>query len=123
MMQILEQMVAHSQFCWSGDNTVEALELAIDQMSATESDGENLERLVIVISDANFRRYDIDPADVNDILRKSPGVKAHFIMIGSLADEASEIISELPVGKAHSCMSSSDLPAILRSILTASLEQ
>ena len=102
---------------------MEALELAIDQMSQIDAEDENLERLVIVISDANFRRYNIDPLDVSDILRKSPGVKAHFIMIGSLADEATEIISELPVGKAHSCMSSSDLPAILRSILTASLEQ
>merc|ERR1712146_308182 len=59
-MAILEKMLAHSQFCFPGDNTLPATEIAISRC-ATGAEGDGIERLVIVISDANFRRYNIDP--------------------------------------------------------------
>ena len=122
MMQILEEMIAHSQFCWSGDNTLPATEIAIDRASTLAEEEENVERLVIVITDANFGRYRISSEEVSRAMRKSPHVNTHMVMIAGLRDEAEEFARELPVGKAHICRASSDLPSILRQILTSSME-
>jgi hypothetical protein len=43
-------------------------------------------------------------------------VKAVAIFIASLADEAQQIRSELPVGAGYVCMDTADLPRLLRSI-------
>ncbi len=50
---MLEQMVAHSQYCSSGDCTVEATARAVKDVKAlSDSD----QRVVFVVSDANLRR-------------------------------------------------------------------
>jgi hypothetical protein len=64
-MQVLQRMVAHSQFCMSGDHTLEAAELAMKRMAAEEAD----EKFVFVVSDANFDRYRISPTKVLFALR------------------------------------------------------
>ena len=78
--------------------------------------------MVIVITDANFGRYRISSEEVSRTMRKSPYVNAHMVMIAGLRDEAEEFARELPIGKAHICKASSDLPSILRQILTSSME-
>ena len=101
MMQLLEEMIAHSQFCWSGDNTLPATEIAIDRVASLAEEDENVERLVIVITDANFNRYRISSDEVSRTMRKLPHVNTHMVMIAGLRDEAEEFARELPVGKAH----------------------
>ena len=101
MMQLLEEMIAHSQFCWSGDNTLPAPEIAIDRVASLAEEDENVERLVIVITDANFNRYRISSDEVSRTMRKLPHVNTHMVMIAGLRDEAEEFARELPVGKAH----------------------
>jgi hypothetical protein len=45
-------MVAHSQYCVSGDHTVEAVEAAVEEVAAQEADA----HYVFAVSDANLRR-------------------------------------------------------------------
>jgi hypothetical protein len=75
-----------------------------------------------VLSDANFRRYGIDPAELSKIMRRSDRVQVHMVLIASLRDEAEEVAKALPLGFAHLCQESSDLPSILRRILESSFE-
>lgn len=121
-MSVMEKMVAHAQFCMPGDHTLQATEIAIDRLLEGVEEGDNTQRMVIVLSDANFNRYDIDPADVSRIMRKSDKVKVHMILIASLRDEAESVARALPLGYAHLCSESSDLPSILRSILVSSFD-
>ena len=76
---------------------VPATEIAIDRVA----EDENVERLVIVITDANFNRYRISSDEVSRTMRKLPHVNTHMVMIAGLRDEAEEFARELPVGKAH----------------------
>lgn len=77
-------MHAHSQYCWSGDHTLEAADLAITSLSQEDSD----ESIVVVLSDANLQRYGIPPSTLANILTSSPKVSAYAIFIGGLGDQA-----------------------------------
>ena len=52
-LKVLRNMHAHSQFCLSGDHTIEACRDAIDAMAAREDSDE---RYVVILSDANLDR-------------------------------------------------------------------
>jgi hypothetical protein len=77
-LQVLECMVAQTQYTWAGDNTVDAISLAVEE--AEKGD------LVIVISDANLDRYDITVKDLNPLqsqkvhARKSDSNTSDFIL-------------------------------------------
>lgn len=77
-------MSAHSQYCWSGDNTLPATELAIKSLAEEESD----ESIVVVLSDANLQRYGIPPSELAAALTSCPSVSAYVIFIGGLGDQA-----------------------------------
>lgn len=78
-------MHAHSQFCWSGDNTLPATRYAVDALAKEECD----EAIVVMLSDANLSRYGIRPAKLAEALvKQEPKVQAYAIFIGSLDDEA-----------------------------------
>lgn len=78
-------MHAHSQFCWSGDNTLAGTKAAVDLLAKEDCD----EAIVIVLSDANLSRYGIDPMRfVSALVSREPKVQAYSIFIGSLDDEA-----------------------------------
>lgn len=77
-------MHAHSQFCMSGDYTLEGTEHAIKELSREEAD----EHFVIVLSDANLERYGIRPDRFAQALTSDPQVNAFAIFIGSLGDQA-----------------------------------
>ncbi|XP_060665010.1 von Willebrand factor A domain-containing protein 8 [Drosophila nasuta] len=115
----IRQMHAHSQYCWSGDSTVKAAREACTSLSAEE----NYENgTVVVLSDANLARYGIAPKDLAKALRSGePKVKGYVIFIGSLAEEAEEIITEMPAGQSFVCMDVTKLPQILKQIFTSSL--
>ena len=75
---------AHSQFCLSGDNTLEAAKHAIESVVKEQAD----EHFVIVLSDANLERYGIRPKRLAEILTMNDVVNAYVIFIGSLGDQA-----------------------------------
>jgi MoxR-like ATPase len=57
-MRVLQTMVAHSQYCMSGDNTLEAIRMAISDVAGQARDDEDLNSCIVVgVSDANLARY------------------------------------------------------------------
>ncbi|CAK9044134.1 Nicotinamide phosphoribosyltransferase (NAmPRTase) (Nampt) (Pre-B-cell colony-enhancing factor 1 homolog) (PBEF) (Visfatin) [Durusdinium trenchii] len=83
-LEIAKTMEAHAQFCYPGDHTLEATMRAIKEIGTQEAD----ERLVLVVSDADLQRYNIDVRQWNQILQKDPSVKAYVILISNNVDEA-----------------------------------
>lgn len=82
-----QMMHAHSQFCWSGDNTVNATKIAVDTLAKEEDDCD--EAIVIILSDANLSRYGISPQRLaQSLTSQEPKVQAYAIFIGSLDNEA-----------------------------------
>ncbi|XP_053609608.1 von Willebrand factor A domain-containing protein 8 [Plodia interpunctella] len=118
-LQIIRTMHAHAQFCWSGDNTLPAARHAISSLAAEDSD----EAILLILSDANLRRYGIQPQELGAILTSEPRVQAHVIFIGSLGDEAAILLRHLPAGHAHVCMDVATLPHIMQQIFASSLLQ
>eukprot|EP00529_Nitzschia_sp_RCC80_P007784 CAMPEP_0113506290 /NCGR_PEP_ID=MMETSP0014_2-20120614/35823_1 /TAXON_ID=2857 /ORGANISM="Nitzschia sp." /LENGTH=1267 /DNA_ID=CAMNT_0000401763 /DNA_START=433 /DNA_END=4237 /DNA_ORIENTATION=+ /assembly_acc=CAM_ASM_000159 len=110
-LRILETMVAHTQYCFAGDTTLEAIDRAVNQ--ADEGD------LLIVISDANLQRYSIEPDDVNRLLRKKKDVHTHLVLISSFGEEAHRLARAIPNERCQVCFDSSDLPQIVKSIVTS----
>ena len=104
-------MVANTQYTYAGDNTVEAISLAVDEASKGD--------LIIIISDANLDRYDIRVEDLTPL--QSPTVHAHLIFIGSLGDEAAQLANRIPNDRAQVCLQSSQLPLIIKKIVTNAL--
>ncbi|XP_047029984.1 von Willebrand factor A domain-containing protein 8 [Helicoverpa zea] len=118
-LKIIRLMHAHAQFCWSGDNTLPAAQHAIATVAAEDAD----EAIVLILSDANLRRYGIQPEDLGTILTSDHRVQAHVIFIGSLGDEANALLRRLPAGHAHVCMDVAALPQIMQQIFASSLLQ
>ena len=106
-MRILQSMAAHTQYCSSGDNTLESLHRAMVDVGNHVKTGNasTEEGFVICISDANLYRYGIPPKRLGDIIRgrRIPDSMnlpmAYCIFIASFGDEAREIQHELPVGR------------------------
>ncbi|TKR72344.1 hypothetical protein L596_019812 [Steinernema carpocapsae] len=117
-LDILKKMLAHSQYCNSGDYTLEALDQAI-RVLAKETDVD--ERFVIAISDANLDRYGIRPKDVARILESDETVNAFIIFIGSLGEQAQKLQRALPPGKAFVAQDTSQVPQIMQSIFSSTL--
>ena len=118
-LKVLQRMVAHTQFCMSGDSTLEAAEHAIDEVSQTDSD----EAFVFLVSDANLRRYGISPHELGIVLTSNDQVNACAIFIASLADEAASIEEALPAGTGHICFDTSGLPDLFRNLFAASFAE
>jgi len=53
------------------------------------------------------------------IMTSDPRVQVHMILIAGLGDEAERVAARLPLGQAHLCTESADLPAILKKIITS----
>ncbi|KAL7030964.1 hypothetical protein ACKWTF_006849 [Chironomus riparius] len=118
-LDVLKLMYTHSQYCWSGDNTLNSARIAVDEIAKEESD----EAIVIVLSDANLSRYAIPPKKLSEMLTKQePKVHGHIIFIGSLGEEAAMIKQTMAQGKAFLCTEDiGELPKILKTIFQASL--
>ena len=108
---VLQRIVAHAQYCWSGDNTLPALQTAVSELEGIGTDLDS--RYVFVVSDANFRRYGISTKRISTALTSSPKVEAALLMVGQLGEEADQLARELPQGKAYVCRKSGDLSNIL----------
>ena len=126
-MRILQTIIAHSQFCESGDNTLAAVKQAMfDVVQDGNSDESSGNALVIAISDANLERYGITPKDLSRAMQSRSdtsllNAKAYCIFIATFGDEAESIKRELPVGRGFVCTDSSELPHIVRNILLSEI--
>jgi hypothetical protein len=123
-LQVLQRMVAHAQFCYAGDHTVEAAQLAVKAVKAGDPhDGGKKRHFAFVLSDANLKRYDIRPAELGAALTADPAVSAHLVMVASVADEALKVQAAMPPGSASVCLDAADLPELIKAILSASIDQ
>jgi hypothetical protein len=126
-LQILQTMLAHSQYCMSGDYTLEALRKAIDDVSdredasASTNDSSDRNGTVICLSDANLARYGIDPRELGAIIEsgRQKGVKVYIVFIASFGEEAKAITKALPAGSGYICMETNELPKAVREILSS----
>ncbi|XP_075055872.1 von Willebrand factor A domain-containing protein 8 isoform X1 [Mixophyes fleayi] len=116
-LDVLKTMHAHSQFCMSGDYTLEATEHAIQEIAKEDAD----EYFVIVLSDANLERYGIPPERFAQALTINPQVNAFAIFIGSLGDQAERLQRTLPAGRSFVAMDTKQIPHILKQIFTSTL--
>jgi hypothetical protein len=127
-MRVLQTIIAHSQFCESGDNTLAAVKQAMSDVivSGSSDDDPSGNPIVVAISDANLERYGIKPKDLSRVMQSrsdtsSMAAKAYCIFIASFGDEAESIKRELPVGRGFVCKDSSELPHIVRNILLSEI--
>jgi hypothetical protein len=138
-LDVLETMIAHTQYCSSGDNTLGAIKRAVRDVSqyarnhelddsSVHSDS-TVDAVVIAISDANLERYGISPRELSRAMRtgddnnSSSGVatastKTFCIFIASFGNEAEQILRALPTNRGFVCMDPGELPATVRNILT-----
>ncbi|XP_033842695.1 von Willebrand factor A domain-containing protein 8 [Periophthalmus magnuspinnatus] len=116
-LKVLKTMHAHSQFCMSGDYTLEATEAGIKELSGEEAD----ELFVVVLSDANLERYGIRPERFSSVLTSDPQVNAFAIFIGSLGDQAERLQKTLPAGRSFVAMDTKQIPQILQQIFTSTM--
>ncbi|XP_025954961.2 von Willebrand factor A domain-containing protein 8 isoform X3 [Dromaius novaehollandiae] len=116
-LEILKIMHAHSQFCMSGDHTLEGTEHAIRDIAKEDAD----EYFVIVLSDANLERYGILPSRFAQALTTNSQVNAFAIFIGSLGDQADRLQRTLPAGRSFIAMDTKQIPQILQQIFTSTM--
>ncbi|XP_069941398.1 von Willebrand factor A domain-containing protein 8 isoform X2 [Cherax quadricarinatus] len=116
-LDVLKTMQAHSQFCLSGDHTLEAAVKAVKDIATEECD----ERFVILLSDANFDRYGIRPSHFAKALTAENTVNTFAIFIGSLGDQADRLTKVLPAGHSFVCLDLKKLPQILQQIFTSAM--
>ncbi|MDP2437681.1 MAG: AAA family ATPase [archaeon] len=114
--QLLQRMAAHTQYCNSGDHTLEAIYAAVQDVSSADAD----EHFVVVLSDANLDRYGISAAALYRALSSNEKVRAYCIFVASLFNEAETLKRELP-GKAFVCLKAEDLPTTFTHILKQTL--
>lgn len=116
-----------------GDSTLECTKLSIEELSKDENADE---RIVIVLSDANFDRYGTIlscaaialiyssvgiPASQMGKLMSVDDVIVFAVFIGSLGDQAERLRKQLPAGHAYVCQKTADMPNIIKQIFTATL--
>jgi MoxR-like ATPase len=114
-MVICQKMVAYAQYCWAGDNTVEAMRRSVELVTKEKGDA----YFVFVVSDANLQRYGIAPRELTEIIQSKPEVKMFCIFIATLGAQASHLQQQLPAGHGYECMRTDALPQVMRQIFTS----
>ncbi|KAF7319254.1 hypothetical protein HMN09_00262900 [Mycena chlorophos] len=115
--KVVEKMNMIPQYAFSGDYTVEAIEKSIKEVASFDGD----DWFVIAITDANFGRYMIKPEDIARSMNTNPKVHTALICIGEGAD-ATWIPTVIP-GRGFRVLNTSDIPAVLRSILSTMVDR
>lgn len=113
-LKVVKQMWAHSQYCMSGDTTLEAAEAGVDSVLAEEGD----DHFVMLLSDANLKRYAIPPEELGRVLTRDPKVKAYALFIAG-GKEAESLAAALPFGRGLVCMDTRNLPSLFKEIFAA----
>ncbi|CAH1987082.1 unnamed protein product [Acanthoscelides obtectus] len=116
-LEVIRKMHAHSQYCWTGDHTLESTEWAVSTLAEEDCD----EAICVVLSDANLQRYGIPPQELAQAMSCKPNVSAYVVFIGSLGDQAERLLQRLPTGRAFICNDTSELPQIMKQIFSSSV--
>ncbi|KAH8980661.1 AAA domain-containing protein [Lactarius akahatsu] len=74
---VAQKMKYITQYTFSGDSTVAAIEKAVDEVAAFDGD----DHFVIALTDANFGQYRITSADLGRVMNRHPKVKTALICI------------------------------------------
>lgn len=117
-LQVALRMAAHSQFCLSGDNTLQAAREAVTE-AASHTECE--EAFVFLLSDANLERYGIQPSELARVLTSEPRVHAHAVFLSSLGGAAERLKAALPAGRSSICLDSSEVPKAIHAAFKASV--
>lgn len=119
-LKILQTMTAHSQYCMSGDNTLQATKRGIkDVLQYEDAD----DYILIILSDANLKRYGISPKEMANVMESDERVNVAVIFIGTLWNEAKELTSEIPAGKGFVALNTEEIPRIMKDIFEAFIEE
>eukprot|EP00760_Papus_ankaliazontas_P017911 PhM_4_TR17397/c0_g1_i1/m.85845 len=112
-LQVCQKLYAHSQYCWRGDNTVEAMKSAVDVITkGPEADSYT----VFVVSDANLQQYGIRPSTLARIMKSDERVDVFCIFIASIGQQAASIQQALPHGHGFCCYTAAEVPQTLKRI-------
>jgi len=117
-LKVLQECASHPQFCFPGDNTIEATREQIRRLAA---DDEADERFLILLTDANLERYGIPIKYLRDALDLDQSVNTCVICIGSLGDQAERMKNGLPAGRSYIVKEPNEIPAILRTFFQSTL--
>jgi len=121
--EVLQSMIAHSQYCLAGDHTLKATQKGIQNLQKELRDDIDVEGYTFIFSDANFDRYDISVSAIKKAMNSDDvRINSFLILIASMEDEAASIVKELPVNTAHICFNSNDLPTLFKNILLETLK-
>lgn len=119
-LQVLSKMYAHTQYCMSGDTTLEALQKMVPEVTKRDAD----DHFVFLVSDANLARYGIQTRELANAMQPPSAGKsaqAHCLFIASIGDEAVRLQQELPLGRGHVCLDPTRLPPTLKQIFADSM--
>lgn len=114
---VAQKMKYITQYTFSGDSTVEAIEKAVDQVAAFDGD----DHYVIALTDANFGQYRITKEDLGRAMNRHPKVKTALICICE-DSEAAWVKRHFP-GRAFLVTDSADIPKVLRGFLSTMVDR
>ncbi|KAH9046612.1 AAA domain-containing protein [Lactarius hengduanensis] len=114
---VAQKMKYITQYTFSGDSTVAAIEKAVDEVAAFDGD----DHFVIALTDANFGQYRITSADLGRVMNRHPKVKTALICICE-DSEAAWVKRHFP-GRAFLVTNSADIPKVLRGFLSTMVDR
>ncbi|KAH9028964.1 AAA domain-containing protein [Lactarius pseudohatsudake] len=114
---VAQKMRYITQYTFSGDSTVAAIEKAVDEVAAFDGD----DHFVIALTDANFGQYRITEADLGRVMNRHPKVKTALICICE-DSEAAWVKRHFP-GRAFLVTNSADIPKVLRGFLSTMVDR
>lgn len=114
-MDVCLKMVAYAQYCWAGDNTVNAMRKSISTVTAEPADS----YFVFVVSDANLQQYSITPDMLTRIIRHDDRVHMFCIFVASFGAQSSQLQRRLPAGHGFECFDTKQLPLIMNQIFSS----
>ncbi|KAJ4500247.1 AAA domain-containing protein [Lentinula lateritia] len=115
--KVTEKMYMIPQYAFAGDNTVEAIQKGVDEVAKFDAD----DWFVIIITDANFGRYQITPEEVLRAMKRNSRVHTALICIGEGAD--AQWIEKVLPGSVFRVKNTNDIPMVLKSILSSMVNE
>ncbi|KAI9450095.1 AAA domain-containing protein [Lactarius psammicola] len=114
---VAQKMKYITQYTFSGDSTVAAIEKAVDEVATFDGD----DHYVIALTDANFGQYRITKEDLGRVMNRHPKVKTALICICE-DSEAAWVKRHFP-GRAFLVTNSADIPKVLRGFLSTMVDR
>ena len=115
-LAVVSKMAKHAAECSSGDNTLAAGSLAIQNVRKEEAD----DYFVFLISDANLEGYGVSAQNLAMALSSDPKVNAYCFFIAK-PGIAQEMADRMPAGRAHVVLENDAMPMLLKDIFARAL--